>query len=167
MGDFTPTTVCRAARGNRGSRYGMKAAAGISLLVIAALILAGCAYKGPKTEPGGSTTLTNTYWKLIAMDEVDYEPVDTKREAHLILRPDHRITGFGGCNNFSGSWLMEDERLVIGPLLSTRMACPDMDSERVLLSALDGAVGTDIMGEILTISGTDGTELRFRAMYFQ
>ena len=137
------------------------------LVVITLLILAGCAYQGPKTAPGSGTTLSNTYWKLVAVDEVEYEPADSEHDTHLILRPDHRVTGFSGCNKFSGSWLLEDGRLVIGPLLSTRMACPDMDSERALLVALDGVVFADITGDVLVITGTDGTELTFKAMYFQ
>ncbi len=139
----------------------------VVMLVLAVVILAGCSYKGPKTDPGGGTTLTNTYWKLVAIDDIDYEPTVTERETHLILRPDHRVTGFGGCNNFSGSWLLEEGQLIIGPLMSTMMACPDMDTERTLLAALDGKVSTDIAGEFLTIMGSDGTELKFRAMYFQ
>lgn len=137
------------------------------LAVGALLILAGCAYKGPKTDPGSGTTLSNTYWKLIAVDDIEYDPVDKEHDTHLILRPDHRVTGFGGCNNFSGSWLLEDGQLVLGPLLSTRMACPDMDFERAFLVALDGRVTADITGDLLVITGTDGTELTFKAVYLR
>jgi len=137
------------------------------LALVVLVALAGCAYNGPKTTPGSGTTLSNTHWKLVAVDEVEYKPIDVKKETYLILRPDHRVTGFAGCNTFSSSWLMEEGRLVFGPLLSTRMACPDMDSERAFLVALDGAVLADITGDMLVITGTDGTELTFKAMYFQ
>ena len=35
------------------------------------------------------------------------------------------IEGFGGCNNFSGSYTVKGDALTVGPLMSTMMACPD------------------------------------------
>jgi len=141
------------------------------LLTAAILSLSGCSYKGPKTaaDRAGSdkgTTLVNTYWKLVTIDGA---PIDTpagKREVHLILRLDYRVTGFGGCNGFSGSWTWENEQLVVGPLMSTMMACPEMETESALLSALDGEVFTEISGETLSLTGSDGGELTFVAVYF-
>ena len=138
----------------------------IAAVAAAVLVLVGCAYRGPKTEPGPGSTLINTYWKLLSIDGVALDPPTGRKEAHLILRPDYRVTGFGGCNTFNGNWEQEDERLMIGPLMATRMACPEIDSERAFLAALDGDVLTTIAGEVLTVSGSNGTELVFQAMYF-
>lgn len=138
------------------------------LISVAVLVLVGCAYKGPKTDPGqGSTTLANTYWKLLTVEgDTIITPADA-REAHIILRPDYRVTGFGGCNAFNGTWQMEEDQLVVGPLMSTKMSCPQMNTEQALLSALDGPVIADIEGDILNIMGREGVELTFRAMYFR
>jgi putative lipoprotein len=139
-------------------------------LIIAAIVLVavGCSYKGPaKTAPDTGTTLTNTHWKLVLVDAVAVITPADAREVHLILRPDYRVTGFGGCNTFSGTWEMKEDQLIVGPLMSTMMACPEMETEQALLAALDGAVATEISGEKLTITGSDGTELTFQAMYFQ
>jgi len=139
----------------------------ILLILVAGVWLVGCSYQGPKTSPDQGTTLINTYWKLIETDGVAVTTAADAREAHVILRPDHRVTGFGSCNTFSGTWQMEDELLVIGPLMSTRMACPESATEMALLSALDGKVVTEIEGEVLTVTGRDGIELKFQAMYFE
>jgi len=134
--------------------------------IAAVLVVAGCAYRGPKTEPGPGTSLINTYWKLGSIDGVALDPPTGRKEAHFILRPDYRVTGFGGCNTFNGNWEMEADHLAIGPLMATRMACPEMDLEHAFLAALDGDVITEIESEMLTITGSNGTELVFQAMYF-
>ncbi len=143
----------------------------IILLVIAVaavLAVVGCAYRGPKTEPGPGSTLINTYWKLLSIDGVALDPPTGPKEAHFILRPDYRVTGFGGCNTFNGSWeKQDDEVLALGPLMSTRMACPEMGIEHSFLAAMDGEIATAVAGELLTVIGSNGTELVFQAMYFQ
>ncbi len=133
---------------------------------------AGCAYKGPQTATDKAasdlgTTLTNTYWKLITADGDQITTPDGAREIHVILRPDYRVTGFGGCNAFNGSWTWEEDQLVVGPLMSTKMACPELDTERTLMAALNGPVFTEISGDMLILLGSDGSELTFKAMYFQ
>ncbi len=137
------------------------------VILVLILVLAGCSYHGPKTDPEQGTTLVDTYWKLTAADGVEFTTPAGQQEVHIILRPDYRVTGFGGCNNFSGSWVMEEDQLVVGPLISTMMACPDMDNERTLLAALDGRVVAEISGEVLTVTGRDGVELVFQAVYSQ
>ncbi len=137
------------------------------LLIATILIITGCSYSGPKTSPDKGTTLVNTYWKLISIDDREITTPADAKEVHLILRPDYRVTGFGGCNTFSGTWQMEEDQLVVGPLMSTMMACPDMETEQSLLSGLDGRVITEIEGETLNLMGREGIELVFQAVYFQ
>lgn len=52
----------------------------------------------------------------------------------------NRITGDTGCNRFSGSFRMERDRLVAGPIATTRRACqgPAMKQEKDLLGLLAG-----------------------------
>jgi len=38
---------------------------------------------------------------------------------------DGHLEGFGGCNNFSGSYTVKGDSLTVGPLMGTMMACPD------------------------------------------
>ncbi len=51
------------------------------------------------------------------------------------------ISGFSGCNRFFGNYEQNGERLIIGPLASTKKACagPQMEMEREFLSALQRA----------------------------
>ncbi len=137
------------------------------LVVVAALTVAGCSYKGPKTSPGVGTTLANTHWKLLSIDGTEVITPEGAREAFVILRPDFRVTGFGGCNTFNGTWQKDGDQLSVGPLMSTRMACKDIDTESTFLANLDGKIFAEIEGETLNLIGSNGSDLVFQAMYFQ
>ena len=137
------------------------------LIAVAALVLVGCSYQGPKTSPGAGTTLANTYWKLLSIDGAEVTTVEGSREAHLILRLDFRVTGFGSCNAFNGTWQQDGDQLSVGPLMSTMMSCDEIETESELLANLNGKIFAEIEGEILTVIGSNGSELVFRAVYFQ
>ena len=56
---------------------------------------------------------------------------------------DGRLTGHAGCNHFFGPYEITGDRIAIGPLGATRMACPGpvMELETAFLSALETAHG--------------------------
>ena len=70
-----------------------------------------------------------------------------------------RVMGSSGCNSYSGSYVLDGAALAIGPLVSTRKACPpdlmkqEADYQRVLAAA-DTAV---FDGSALKLSGAAGT----------
>jgi heat shock protein HslJ len=81
-----------------------------------------------------------------------------------------RVAGFGGCNNFSGSWKLDGNKLSLGPLAATRKACvqPEgvMAQEAAFLRALESAAtarregprlelrtSADAMAALLTLDG--------------
>lgn len=58
-----------------------------------------------------------------------------------------KVTGFGGCNTFSGKVEVSAGSLEFEPIISTRRACADqtmMDTENQLLAMLEGTVEYDI-----------------------
>ena len=54
---------------------------------------------------------------------------------------DGLLQGHGGCNRFFGSYSLSNDGLEIGPIGSTRMACPQpvMDRELSFMQALENA----------------------------
>lgn len=72
---------------------------------------------------------------------------------------DGRVAGSSGCNSYAGTYALDGTALGIGPLASTRKACPpplmqQEDQYQRILRAVDSAT---IAGDRLTLSGPAGT----------
>ena len=61
-------------------------------------------WPGESCERADDTaTLTNTYWKILRLGDVDITPGEGRREPNLILREgDTRFTATVGCNQIAG-----------------------------------------------------------------
>jgi len=55
--------------------------------------------------------------------------------ATIAFEAPDKVSGKGGCNRYLGAFKLDAERLAIGPLGATRMACPkeEMDVEKRFL----------------------------------
>jgi heat shock protein HslJ len=75
-----------------------------------------------------------------------------------------RLSGFAGCNNFSGSYALDGDQLKIGPVASTQMACPEPGSsiETAFHKALSGTLRYAVDGDHLTATTAAGDTLRFQ-----
>ncbi len=64
-----------------------------------------------------------------------------------------KLTGNGGCNTYSAPYTVDGNKIRIGPVASTRMACPQpvMDQEAAYLKALESAVTYKIDGDKLSM----------------
>jgi putative lipoprotein len=129
------------------------------------------------TPPDGSTSahppdvsLTDTYWKLT---EIDGQPAALgagERELHMVLTSEGvRVRGFSGCNRFTGSYELNEDRLRFKVLAVTRMACREgMEQEQRFLEALGGVVRFTASGASLALyTGDERLILRFRAIALQ
>ncbi len=113
------------------------------------------------------TPLTNTYWKLVSLNDEAVETHADQREVHLLLETGGlKVRGFAGCNQFFDDYTVEGEQLRFEQLASTRMACPHLDEETAFLQALDKVTTYEILGESLELCGEDGMRARFKAIHF-
>jgi len=125
----------------------------LAVTLIATIVaLSGCSYNAQEAITENDIKLSNTYWKLILIDGAQVNALSGEDEAHFILNADDTITGFGGCNNFNGNWNMDGEQLQVGPLVSTKMACENMEVETRFMAALDGNVTANLDDVILSIT---------------
>lgn len=71
------------------------------------------------------------------------------------------MTGNGGCNNFGGSYKLNGERLIIGPIMSTKKACMGdvMQQETAFFQALQKAHRVAATRLKLVIYDADNNEL--------
>ena len=93
----------------------IEAAVGCRVL-FATLLLAGCTSinAGPKSFEG-------TAWRVAAING----QTTPSNDAYRIDFSDGRAGGRFGCNRFSGSYAASGGVIAFGPMIATRMACPD------------------------------------------
>jgi uncharacterized lipoprotein YbaY/heat shock protein HslJ/uncharacterized lipoprotein NlpE involved in copper resistance len=117
----------------------------------------------------GAPSLTNTYWKILRLGDTEVTAAEGHREPNLILRAgDPRFTATVGCNQMSGGYRLDDDKLGFGPTAATRMACPaPLDGwERQLAEALTATAGWRIDGQTLELLDAAGESLAlFQAVY--
>jgi len=111
---------------------------------------------------------TNRYWKLV---ELNGRPLrNLKRSLWFILRPeDERMNGFGGCNNFTGSFKLDEmaSRIRFSQIATTSMACIEgMEEEALLHEVLRSADNYSLSGSMLSLNRARMAPLaRFEAVY--
>jgi heat shock protein HslJ/uncharacterized protein YecT (DUF1311 family) len=105
-----------------------------------------------------ATTLQGPEWWVT---EIDGKALAAGVEASFAIDAEGRVSGRGGCNRYFGSAEIAGDRLDIGELGSTRMACPEpaMGEEQRLLAALGGVAGWRIEAGRLQLEAEDGTVL--------
>ena len=135
--------------------------------VLAALALLGTAAAGVADdgareggEPGervSARDLDGSNWRV---EDIQGAGVVDRVLSSLGFSGD-RIVGSGACNRFHGGVGEEDGRLVVGPLASTRRACPTavMDQEQRYLAALERAAYLERHGSLLYVLDADGVRL--------
>jgi heat shock protein HslJ/uncharacterized lipoprotein YbaY len=113
-------------------------------------------------------TLTDTYWKIVRLGELELPPGDGRREPHLVLRPsDARFIATAGCNQMVGGFELAGERLRFGEAAATRMSCPPPlgDWEQQLSWTLSATAAWKIEGQTLELYDPDGAAIAtFRAV---
>ncbi|MCG8394980.1 MAG: META domain-containing protein [Pseudomonadales bacterium] len=113
-----------------------------------------------------AAALTNTRWQLVQLGDEPVEPGSDQRPPHLLLTDQGEARGNGGCNTFNGSYDRDNNQLTLGPLTSTEMACPALETEQHYLEALETGTRYRIDGELLTLFDDDDKPVAsFQAVY--
>ena len=102
-----------------------------------------------------ASPLRNVRWTL---REIAGQPAPaTEQTPYLVLREGRaRVEGRAGCNKFSGPYAATAPGgLRLGPLVTTRSACPDLAAEGAFLQALNQAQHYRISGNTLSLYAAD------------
>jgi heat shock protein HslJ len=92
-----------------------------------------------------------------------YGPVDSPipavpdADATLTFGEDGTLTGTTGCNQLGGDYTVEGDQITFGPIVSTLIACPDlqMAQEDAMHQVLMDTATLNIEGNTLTIINND------------
>ena len=100
--------------------------------------------------PGGGAEITGIKWRPVVIGE---EAIPEDSGMHIRFEVDGSIKGHGGCNGFFGSLEKADTGIGVGPLGTTRMACPEpiMHRETAFLDAVQKTANFDKSGDKLNL----------------
>ncbi len=123
----------------------------------------------PSENSRADATLKNTYWKLISIAGEPYEHTSSNAEPRIQFSlGEDRLSGFTGCNDFTGSYSVDGDRLELGVVAATRKACLEgMNIEQRYLQALRAVDAYRISGNMLVLLEDGSPRLGFRAVYLQ
>ena len=114
-------------------------------------------------------SIVEKYWRLIELYGKPIHLTEAAREPSIILKSsDFRINAFGGCNSINGTYEIDAEknRIKFSKMVSTLMACPNMETEDKLKQALETADNYSTDGEFLSLNKARMAPLaRFKVVY--
>jgi heat shock protein HslJ len=129
------------------------------------LFLAGLAFvnlRGMQEQSAGNAAtleeLTSSAWRPQRLREMR---VDDTTEMYVQFDTGGQVGGNAGCNQFFGSYELLDEKLAVGPLGATRMACPEpaMSFEITFLELLQSSTTAVTANERLALRNDQGDTL--------
>ena len=112
-------------------------------------------------QPAPSSA-ADTVLGLWRIEQARSEPILDKRRARIDFGADGRLTGHTSCNTMSGSYTLEGGVLKVGPVVTTRMACAQLQLEQEdrILTALELAVSARVRDDgLLELRDVDGRGL--------
>lgn len=110
-----------------------------------------------KTTPekfiiGADAPLTKTHWKLLQLSNVTVPVNKAASEMYIIFKDGGTVSGNGGCNNFSGTYIVgKNNEISFGNMVRTNILCPGIDYESKYLNALAKVDHYSIIGDTLSL----------------
>lgn len=111
------------------------------------------------------TAFERTSWRLVDLPGVDPAMLSSLARGPSLRFDAGRVSGFAGCNNLMGSYTLDGDRLTLGQLAGTMMACPGeaMTLERSFHGALNGTHRVAVTGDRLTLTAESDKVMTFQA----
>lgn len=113
--------------------------------------------------------INEKYWKLVTLNGQPVKP-GGKSEAYIVFEQDgNKLLGNGGCNVLNGQYsLGNNGGIKIENVASTRMICPEMETEQKLINALQSANTFVVKEDILfLLNGTKDTLAQFQSTFLK
>lgn len=134
----------------------------IAALAATVALTAGCcncrSYQKKTQRP-----LVGTEWQLVQLEGRNVKADPDTFTIRLEAEGNH-LSGIGACNRLTGSYTTGERRaLKIGPLATTKMACPDLDQEQQFLRAVESTTHYDMDGPMLLLLSNGELRAVFQA----
>ena len=102
---------------------------------VVALWVAGCSLMQPNSTSTPKVDLIGGTW---VAEDIDGAGVVDNAQSTLVFGNDGRVSGRGACNSYGGTADLKGAQVIVGELMSTKMACAPavMDQETRFMAAL-------------------------------
>lgn len=102
----------------------------------------------------GKITLENSKWKLVKLYGKEVGNTNKEKPMGITFSSDGRISAFAGCNSMGGSYTLDESknRIKFSKIMSTMMACEDMNTEKELAKILETADNYNFDGNTLKLN---------------
>ena len=124
--------------------------------LILLILTAGCSLLPASTPSLSPKSLSGTEWQLIAYGDPGALQFALEDHRPTLKFDETTLGGSSGCNSYGGDYTRKDERISVGDLASTLMACLDdgvMEQESAYLSILSQVEKVQFAGDSLVLSG--------------
>lgn len=126
------------------------------LITAAAIVLAAC-HHPPPDGPAPAEAVLGREWLLVELNGRMAPTAANGRQASFMLSPDdNAVSGYAGCNTFTGTYTLSGASLSFGPLAMTRMFCADHQAlEDEYVKALAATTGQRMVnGRLELLAGS-------------
>ena len=111
-----------------------------------------------------STAIAQNPWALQSFSNPDgtTTPVLNGTNINATFTVDGKLKGYGGCNWYSGRYMVQETRIIISQLTTTSLLCRDnatMHQEERYYALAEEAAALRVSNNTLTFYGTDGKPL--------
>ncbi len=117
------------------------------------LVLSACKFD----ESISGYTDADTTWVLV---ELDSKPFTAR--ATIAFPSKGKVTGQAPCNTFGSTQTVPLPWFKLGPIVSTKMACPDLAAEQVFFAALEDMSIAETLNDTLILRNDAGREMVFK-----
>lgn len=122
--------------------------------LLISLTLSACKYD----ETISGYTDTDATWALVEL----YGKPFTAR-ATIAFPSKGKVIGQAPCNTYGSTQTLPLPWIKFGPIVSTKMACPDMAAEQLFFEALSAMTLAEVHANTMILSTEDGHEMIFKS----
>ncbi|MGQ9481730.1 META domain-containing protein [Chloroflexus sp.] len=130
------------------------------IMLLLVMFLVACTNRSTPT-----TDLTNRQWQLIELE--GQPPLPLEQALSMAFDSTGRISGFAGCNSFSGDYHINGTTITLSNVAMTLIACADdavTSQEMMFHQALQAVTQYELDAGTLTLRDENGAvRLRFQA----
>ncbi|MBQ7297283.1 MAG: META domain-containing protein [Alistipes sp.] len=121
----------------------------LSFMLLAAIVAGCCNCRSRQRKQ--QQPLVGTEWQLIQMGGATIQPVEEQYTLQL-LDQEQQVAAMGACNRITATYTLGDKQaLHIDAPASTRMLCPDAETEAKFIEVLAKTTNYDLDGKMLLL----------------